>query len=428
MLNAGITRDYGLFEETYGLIGDAYVRAESRRRGLGAALVAHVEAWCRARGVDEVRVGVVVANELGVAFWRKSGFEPLTYTMSKSLAGVRLMSDHVLVWLLLEQDGAVLLGRRKADRPPFAGQWVLPGDEMPDEESASETLAALRPRAARRRSCPRSSSSTRSRWSRPATSTRVNIFRVAAGRPAALPRERPLRRGALGHAARRSPTPRTYSMPDALRALAGFGNREEINMKAVRVHEPGGLEVLIYEDVPTQRPGPARRSSASRRSASTSSTSTGARGLPAAAAGDAGPRRRRHRRRRSGDGVTEVKVGDRVGLYGNYGYLRGADGRPGRSAWSRCRTASALEARRRGAAAGHDRPLPRLRHVPAAAGPHLPDPRAAGGVGLLFCQIAHRARRPRHRHHLDRGQGQEAREAGADEVILYTRTTTSKTT
>lgn len=50
------------------------------------------------------------------------------------------MSDpKVLVWLLLEQDGAVLLARRKSDRPPFASQWVLPGDVMPEEESASET-------------------------------------------------------------------------------------------------------------------------------------------------------------------------------------------------------------------------------------------------------------------------------------------------
>ena len=48
---------------------------------------------------------------------------------------------NVLVWLLIEQEGAVLLGRRKAEQPPFAGQWVLPGDEMPEEESASETAA-----------------------------------------------------------------------------------------------------------------------------------------------------------------------------------------------------------------------------------------------------------------------------------------------
>jgi ADP-ribose pyrophosphatase YjhB (NUDIX family) len=46
----------------------------------------------------------------------------------------------VLVWLLIEQEGAALLGQRKPDREPFAGAWILPGDTMRDEESASETI------------------------------------------------------------------------------------------------------------------------------------------------------------------------------------------------------------------------------------------------------------------------------------------------
>jgi ADP-ribose pyrophosphatase YjhB (NUDIX family) len=50
------------------------------------------------------------------------------------------MSEKVLIWLMFEQDGAVLLTRRKNDEPPFAGQWVLPGDVMQIEESASETV------------------------------------------------------------------------------------------------------------------------------------------------------------------------------------------------------------------------------------------------------------------------------------------------
>ena len=50
------------------------------------------------------------------------------------------MTQRVLVWLLLLDGEAMLLGLRKPDRPPFAGQWVLPGDEMPEAESASETL------------------------------------------------------------------------------------------------------------------------------------------------------------------------------------------------------------------------------------------------------------------------------------------------
>ena len=49
----------------------------------------------------------------------------------------------ILVWLLIEQDGTVLLGRRKPDRPPFADIWTLPGGLMREEESASETVARL---------------------------------------------------------------------------------------------------------------------------------------------------------------------------------------------------------------------------------------------------------------------------------------------
>ena len=51
------------------------------------------------------------------------------------------MSQEILVWLLIEQEGAVLFGRRKPDRPPCAGLWTLPGDTMPGDESAAETIA-----------------------------------------------------------------------------------------------------------------------------------------------------------------------------------------------------------------------------------------------------------------------------------------------
>jgi len=53
------------------------------------------------------------------------------------------MAEHVLVWLLVERDGSVLLMRRKTVETPFAGQWVLPGDEMTDDESAVETLVRV---------------------------------------------------------------------------------------------------------------------------------------------------------------------------------------------------------------------------------------------------------------------------------------------
>jgi len=51
------------------------------------------------------------------------------------------MAERVLVWLLIERDGAVLLVNRK--RPPFREVWVLPGDTMPEAESASETAARV---------------------------------------------------------------------------------------------------------------------------------------------------------------------------------------------------------------------------------------------------------------------------------------------
>ena len=46
---------------------------------------------------------------------------------------------------------------------------------------------------------------------------------------------------------------------------------------------------------------------------------------------------------------------------------------------------------------------------------------AAGGVGLLLCQIAQIARRQGHRHRGTEEKAELAREAGADHVILYTQ-------
>jgi SAM-dependent methyltransferase/ADP-ribose pyrophosphatase YjhB (NUDIX family) len=50
------------------------------------------------------------------------------------------VSQSILVWLLFESDGEVLLARRAEDGKPLAGMWTLPGDLMPDDESAEETL------------------------------------------------------------------------------------------------------------------------------------------------------------------------------------------------------------------------------------------------------------------------------------------------
>jgi ADP-ribose pyrophosphatase YjhB (NUDIX family) len=47
-----------------------------------------------------------------------------------------------MAWFLIEQEGAVLVVRRKDDALAFAGQWTLPGDFLRDGESSQQ--AALR--------------------------------------------------------------------------------------------------------------------------------------------------------------------------------------------------------------------------------------------------------------------------------------------
>jgi hypothetical protein len=47
----------------------------------------------------------------------------------------------VLAWLLIEDGDNVLVARRKDDEKPFAGQWVLPGDELRKGQSPSSFIA-----------------------------------------------------------------------------------------------------------------------------------------------------------------------------------------------------------------------------------------------------------------------------------------------
>jgi len=50
------------------------------------------------------------------------------------------MTQSILVWLLFEADGETLIARRAHDGNVFAGAWTLPGDLVPEDESAEETL------------------------------------------------------------------------------------------------------------------------------------------------------------------------------------------------------------------------------------------------------------------------------------------------
>ncbi len=73
-------------DEVTGFIDDAYVRPMARRFGVGRGLLARAEDWCRGRGMRTVRLNVLAANEIGLSFWRKAGYEPFSYTVAKELA------------------------------------------------------------------------------------------------------------------------------------------------------------------------------------------------------------------------------------------------------------------------------------------------------------------------------------------------------
>ena len=48
-----------------------------------------------------------------------------------------------MVWMLIENDGAVLLAQRKEESEVFAGRWTLPGEVRGEDESDSEILARV---------------------------------------------------------------------------------------------------------------------------------------------------------------------------------------------------------------------------------------------------------------------------------------------
>ncbi|HWC29358.1 MAG TPA: NUDIX domain-containing protein [Dehalococcoidia bacterium] len=48
-----------------------------------------------------------------------------------------------MVWMLIENDGAVLLAQRKPESEVFAGRWTLPGEVRVEGESDSEVLARV---------------------------------------------------------------------------------------------------------------------------------------------------------------------------------------------------------------------------------------------------------------------------------------------
>jgi len=65
---------------------DVYIEPAWRGTGLAAALVARVEEWARATGVDTVQLYVTASNARALAFYDKEGFHPAQLILRKHVA------------------------------------------------------------------------------------------------------------------------------------------------------------------------------------------------------------------------------------------------------------------------------------------------------------------------------------------------------
>lgn len=71
--------------EPTGYILNVFVDGEFRGKGLGKALIASAEAWCRSKGLICLTLNVGSSNINALALYDKAGFEPQSQVMRKFL-------------------------------------------------------------------------------------------------------------------------------------------------------------------------------------------------------------------------------------------------------------------------------------------------------------------------------------------------------
>ena len=84
MINGRVVRNTRYVPSQAGTIDQAFVRADHRRRGVGAALVAAICRFFSDQGVEDLSLRYVVGNEEAAAFWTALGFEPRIMTAGAS--------------------------------------------------------------------------------------------------------------------------------------------------------------------------------------------------------------------------------------------------------------------------------------------------------------------------------------------------------
>ena len=70
----------------YAYVSSAYVRPDVRRRGVLRALMLEVERWCRARGLDQMRLHNVAGSEVAERAWSALGFAIVEQVRLRTIA------------------------------------------------------------------------------------------------------------------------------------------------------------------------------------------------------------------------------------------------------------------------------------------------------------------------------------------------------
>src|SRR5215213_1268592 len=73
----------------YAYVSSAYVRPDVRRRGVLRALMAEVERWCRARGLDQMRLHNVAGSTAAERAWDALGFAIVEHVRLRAIAPLR---------------------------------------------------------------------------------------------------------------------------------------------------------------------------------------------------------------------------------------------------------------------------------------------------------------------------------------------------
>lgn len=94
LINGRLVRNSRYTPSRAGIIDQAFVQPDHRRRGVGAALVAAICSYFADHQVNDLSLRYVVGNEEAAAFWTALGFEPRIVTVGASRECVEERSTH----------------------------------------------------------------------------------------------------------------------------------------------------------------------------------------------------------------------------------------------------------------------------------------------------------------------------------------------